>query len=258
MVLRDELIAFINITFGEFLLNKAKIFDERANGIQIHGAKEVDKLAIGVSLNEQFLTKAIKWGAKFTLSHHGLETETEKSRYSVSQQKRLKLIFKNDLTVANFHFAIDTHQTLGNNAQIIKKLGGQISDILFDNWGLVAKLDNPRSLKELKAECVKLFEHPVLAVTNDLKRVSTIGVVSGSAKPHQIHIEEMQNKKVELFITGESSESIPETMRESGINYFVCGHYATEVFGIKALGEVIQERFKNRLEVKYFDIPNQV
>lgn len=45
-------------------------------------------------------------------------------------------------------------------------------------------------------------------------------------------------------------------MLESNINYFVCGHYATEVFGIQALGEKINERYGDQIEITFIDIPN--
>ena len=47
-------------------------------------------------------------------------------------------------------------------------------------------------------------------------------------------------------------------MKESEINYFACGHYATEVFGVQELGKVIKSRFKDKLEVEFIDIPNPI
>jgi len=47
-------------------------------------------------------------------------------------------------------------------------------------------------------------------------------------------------------------------MKESGINYFCGGHYATEVFGVRELGKIIKAYFKNKLEVEFIDIPNEI
>jgi putative NIF3 family GTP cyclohydrolase 1 type 2 len=68
----------------------------------------------------------------------------------------------------------------------------------------------------------------------------------------------MEEKGVELFITGESSESIPYKMKESEINYFVCGHYATEVFGVQELGKKIKSQFKDKIKVEFLDIKNPI
>jgi len=110
----------------------------------------------------------------------------------------------------------------------------------------------------LRPLCAQLFEHDVFAVLSGPQKATTIGVVSGGGKPNAEHLTEMEHKGVELFITGETSESIPHKMKESQINYFACGHYATEVFGVQELGKTIKAHFKNKLEVEFIDIPNQI
>ena len=45
---------------------------------------------------------------------------------------------------------------------------------------------------------------------------------------------------------------------ENGISYFVCGHYATEVFGVKALAEDLKKEFSDKLEVKFIDVKNPI
>ena len=44
--------------------------------------------------------------------------------------------------------------------------------------------------------------------------------------------------------------------REAGIHYIAAGHYATEVFGVRALGDLLAERFS--VEHTFIDIPNPV
>ena len=47
-------------------------------------------------------------------------------------------------------------------------------------------------------------------------------------------------------------------MKESGIAYFVCGHYATEKFGVQELGKKIESKFKPKVEVEFIDIENPI
>ena len=44
--------------------------------------------------------------------------------------------------------------------------------------------------------------------------------------------------------------------RESGVHFIAAGHYATETFGVRALGELLAERFGVRHE--FVDVPNPV
>ncbi|MCG2688662.1 Nif3-like dinuclear metal center hexameric protein [Candidatus Parcubacteria bacterium] len=259
MVKRDQLIKFIYQTIGRELLAKALKVDEVANGVQVLGKENVNKLALGVSCNEEFLKEAVKRGADFCIFHHGFDPRVFKSRLPLSAQKQLALIFKNDLTIASFHFALDSHPVIGNNATIIKRLGAKIASSFWEEgWGYVAKFPKPVDVRELHKKCQKLFDHDVLAVFSDSKKVKVIGVVSGSAKPGVQQLVEMEEKGVELFITGEPSESAPHKLVESGISYFTGGHYNTEVFGVQELGKKIKTRFGKNLKVEFIDIPNVI
>mgnify|MGYP000500527303 CR=1 FL=1 len=258
MVKRDELINAIVQIFGKDLLRHAEQKDDLANGVQILGARDVQKVALGVTVNEDFLKEGIASGANFFITHHGLDARVHKSRFPKSTQKRLRLIFQNNLTIASFHYTLDAHPEIGNNATIIKKLGANQGEPLFDDWGYVGKFNIPQRVTTLAEKCSQIMEHDVLAIYSGPERVNTIGVCSGAAKPYAEHIAEMEQKGVELFISGETSESIPNRMKESEINYFVCGHYATEVFGVQELGKALKSRFKDKLEVEFIDIPNPI
>lgn len=258
MIKRDQLIKFIYQTSGEELLKKALAKDEVANGVQFLGDESVSKVTLGVSVNEDFLLEAVKTGGQMVIYHHGLDVRTFKSRYPRFIQKQLKVIVENKLTVIGLHYVLDAHPKIGNNAVIIRKLGAKIKEPLFDDWGYTAVFDRPQNVAELQKRCAQLFNHDVLAVLSGPKTVTTIGVVSGRGTPHMSELAEMENKGVELYISGETSEWIIHQMKESEINYFCGGHYATEVFGIQELGKVIKTHFKDQLEVEFIDIPNQI
>ncbi|MBI2010161.1 MAG: Nif3-like dinuclear metal center hexameric protein [Candidatus Chisholmbacteria bacterium] len=196
--------------------------------------------------------------AQACIFHHGFDPRTYKSRFSRSAQKRLRLIAKHELTILGFHYSLDAHPQIGNNSVIIRELGAELGEPLFDEWGYIGRFRTFQDVKELSKKCAKLFEHDIFAVYAGPEKVSTIGVVSGSAKPYDAELAEMAAKGVELFITGEPSESVPHRMKESGINYFAGGHYATEVFGVQELGKKLKANFKNKLDVEFIDIPNPI
>ena len=71
-------------------------------------------------------------------------------------------------------------------------------------------------------------------------------------------LAEMEVKGVQLYISGETSEWVVHQMKESEINYFCAGHYASEVFGVQELGKKIKEKFGNNIEVEFIDVPNEI
>lgn len=258
MIPRDEIIDFIHHTIGQDILDQAHLMDDMPNGIQFHGSEKVSKLALGVSLNQTFLQEATNWHAQFCIFHHAFDIRAHKSLYPPYSQQRLRLIIQHDLTIAGYHAALDIHPTLGNNAVIASQLKLKPIDTYFEGWGIVGELSKPISVKAIQQRCEKLFNRKIIVFNNGLKTVTRIGVCSGASKPYSEHIFEMITKGVQLHISGESSESSPHKMLESNINYFICGHYATEIFGVKALGEKIQHHFGNQLQVKFIDIPNPI
>jgi len=58
------------------------------------------------------------------------------------------------------------------------------------------------------------------------------------------------------LVTGEPSEPVMGEAREYGVHFLAGGHYATETFGIRRLGELIAERFE--IDQEFIDVPNPV
>lgn len=256
MVTRDEITKFIESVIGTELLVKAKTIDPFANGIQFVGIVKVEKVVLGVSLNVDILEAAVASGANYCIFHHGLDPRTDGAIYTMSAQKRLKFIFDNKLTIAGYHHALDAQTKFGNNATIAGLLDAKIIDTLDEGWGCVAKLKKPMTQDELSEKCAAIFSHDVLAIKSGDEKVQVLGINSGGASPYDKLITELHNKNVDTYITGESNESRPHVMQEEGINFFLCGHYATEVFGVQELGKIIKDHFKSKLEVEFIDIPN--
>lgn len=61
---------------------------------------------------------------------------------------------------------------------------------------------------------------------------------------------------LDAFLTGEPTESVMTEVSEAGIHFIAAGHYASETFGIKALGDLLAERFEVRHV--FIDVPNPV
>jgi putative NIF3 family GTP cyclohydrolase 1 type 2 len=83
--------------------------------------------------------------------------------------------------------------------------------------------------------------------------VATVGVVSGGGAGM---LADAVARGLDAFLTGEPSEPAMAEAREAGIHFVAAGHYATETFGVRRLGEVLAERFG--LEHRFVDVPNPV
>ena len=61
---------------------------------------------------------------------------------------------------------------------------------------------------------------------------------------------------LDAFLTGEPREHITAEAEEHGIHFVAAGHYATETFGVRALGDLLADRFG--IEHVFVDLSNPV
>ncbi len=258
---RDEITAFIKTYFGADLLKKAQNIDpENANNIQIKGARKITGIALGVSENLEFFKKANEKNCNFLIVHHGMRFHKMGLYINKIYKERLKYLFDKQMTLAGFHFILDHHKKIGNNAQIITKLGGKIKENFFDEWGWIGEFEKRKSIKKVKQELKALFKRePLAEYLYGRKEIKKIAVVSGGAalRTYQDELTQILENDVDLYITGEAKESTAATCKEAGINYLAYGHYDTEVFGVKALQKVLQKKYP-KLPIEFIDIPNRL
>ena len=83
--------------------------------------------------------------------------------------------------------------------------------------------------------------------------IRRIAVISGAAAQDVLPAADAG---ADCFLTGEPREPVMAQAREAGIHFVAAGHYATEVFGVRALGELLAQRFG--VEHAFIDVPNPI
>lgn len=219
------------------------------NGIQIEGKLEVKKVAVGVSFNEAFIDRALEEHVDMLLVHHGIFGSGFFSLRGY-MKRRVEKVIKNDLTLMGYHLPLDAHREYGNNATILKLL--ELEPIEQIDVGYIGEYEEAISFGNFYKKLKHLFPNqPIFKYVNSdfVKRVC---VISGGAADDLREVE----GRVDTFITGEVKEQTRDEAREMGINFINAGHYATEVFGVKNLGRLLEENLG--LEVVFIDVWNEV
>ena len=80
-----------------------------------------------------------------------------------------------------------------------------------------------------------------------------MGIVSGGG---QGYLVDAIASELDAFLTGEASERNFNEAREAGVHFLAAGHYATETFGVRRLGDLLAERFGIRHV--FVDVPNPI
>jgi putative NIF3 family GTP cyclohydrolase 1 type 2 len=85
------------------------------------------------------------------------------------------------------------------------------------------------------------------------ENIEKVGVISGGA---QKYVSQAVSAGLDVYLTGEVSEHIMHYAKEEKIHFISAGHYATEKFGVIALGELLKKQFD--VSVTFIDIENPV
>ncbi len=250
---RDHLVAYL-----DELLEAESIQDIAVNGLQVAGRGEVERLATAVSASAQLFAEAAEWGADAVLVHHGLLwRDSEPQRLIGSFRDRIRLLLEHDMSLVAYHLPLDRNVDHGNAAVMARELGMEQLEAFGDFDGVVlgwaGVLPTPLTVEELRREVRRVCGQEPLVFPGGPDRVASVGIVTGGAPAA---FDQAVAAGLDAFITGEAREWVLHRAAEDGVHFFAAGHYATERFGVRSLGEFLGKRFD--LEVRFFDLPNPV
>ena len=249
----SEIIDFLDET-----LQPEGFRDYGPNGLQVPGRDEVAKVVTGVSANLELIERAVAAKADLLLVHHGLFWSFHPVGLTPVLAARLRTLFKSDLALAAYHLPLDAHPELGNNAILARELGcerqepfAMVDGVPIGRIGHLPPDGLPAD--EFFARVREVTGREPLTFSFGPPVIRSVGVVSGAAAKS---LPEAVALGLDAFITGEPAENVMGDAREAGINFVGAGHYATETFGVRALGELLAGRFE--LEHEFVDVPNPV
>jgi dinuclear metal center YbgI/SA1388 family protein len=261
------------------ILEPQRFDDYGPNGLQVPGASEVTTLATGVSANVELFEKAVAEQAQLLLVHHGLFWGSGPGPIDATMKRRLKLLFDANIGLVAYHLPLDAHVQYGNNALIARALGATTLEPFALHHGepigflaTLADADgvNPGDGSPAAEQDALAAEHGIPAdtlftrvrelTTRDLlvfdagpPRIRKIAIVSGAGSDY---LADAAAAGADALLTGEPAERVMAAAREAKLHFIAAGHYATETFGVNALGEHLAERFGIRHV--FLDVPNPI
>ena len=226
-------------------------WDNALNGLQIENSGRVTRIGAAVDVSTRILIKAGKKNTDLLIVHHGLFWPGLQPVTS-ALRRQLQLAFEKDIALYSAHLPLDVHPKVGNNAHVIAALGLKSAEPFLEEKGqpvgLKARASMPCS--DLVRKLRKALGGSIKSFNFGPKRTRVIGVVTGGAGSE---IYRVAQEKVDTFITGEAPHWATVAAEELGMNLLLGGHYATEVFGVKALAAHLSKRF--RIPWEFIDCP---
>lgn len=240
------------------LLEPERFEDYCLNGLQVPGGANVGTVATGVSAHAELFELAAAEDAELLLVHHGLFWGSGIRAIDPILARRLRILFEANIALAAYHLPLDAHPQVGNNALLAKALKATRLDPFAPHQGepigFVAELpDEGLPAAQIFAQVQTITNREPLVYDSGPARIRRLAIVSGAGGDY---LEEVAAAGADGLLTGEVPERAMAEAKERGLHLIAAGHYATETFGIKRLGEHLAERFG--LRHVFLDVPNPV
>jgi dinuclear metal center YbgI/SA1388 family protein len=249
---RDRIVRFL-----DELLDVRSIRDFGPQGLQVEGKDEVHRVAVGVTASQELFRRAIDAGADLVICHHGMLWDWDSRVVRGPYRERLRLLLDHGITLLAYHLVLDAHEEHGNNALIARAMDLRDVQPFGDHHGVQigrrGTFAEPVPLASLAERMRGIFGGDPLVFPFGPDPVRTIGVISGGAVND---FGQAIEAGLDCYLTGEAKESVQETAREFGVTYVAAGHYRTETFGVRSLGERLEREFG--LPWEFIDVPNPV
>jgi dinuclear metal center YbgI/SA1388 family protein len=228
--------------------------DDSLNGVQVgRRAAEVQRVAFAVDACAESIRRAIDAHAQLLFVHHGLFWGAS-ARIEGSLLERIRLLVDADLALYACHLPLDKHPEVGNNAVLARMLG--LSEVegfgLYhgQKLGFSGRIEPAIDLEEAVRRVLPDGSRPRCLIPGRSREIKRAAVVSGGAP-----FEALQAiaAGIDLYVTGEPSHSVYHAILEGGINFIAAGHYATEVWGVKAVAERLAR--ETGVQTLFIDLP---
>ncbi|AAO27004.1 conserved hypothetical protein [Buchnera aphidicola str. Bp (Baizongia pistaciae)] len=234
-------------------LNSNQYNDVIPNGLQIEGRPKIKKIVTGVTACQLLIDLAISNNAHGIIVHHGLFWDNHPKIIKGIYRHRIKSILANNINLYSWHFPLDVHPILGNNAQIGHILNINVRGYIKScvPWGMLKEPIKSKDMSQLITQ--KFHRVPFYYGNNITQNIHKIAWCSGKG---QKFINFIPEYGVDTFLTGEVSEETIHFAHENKLHFFSIGHHASEINGIKALTNWLKIKFS--LDINFINIDNPI
>lgn len=242
------------VAFCDARTRRAEIkdFGGAYNGLQLENNGEVTKIGAAVDAGQLPFAAAVAAKVDFLICHHGLFW-TPPIPVTGTNYTKIKTALDGNLAVYGAHLPLDAHPEIGNNALLAEALGlerlGSFLPYEGNDIGTIAAAP-AGGRRELAEKLKALFPNTYQGIEYGSEQPERIGILTGSG---QSAVSELKANGLDTLITGELRQHHFNLGQELGLNLYPCGHYATEVFGVKALAAEVAQKFG--LDCKFIEQP---
>lgn len=156
-----------------------------------------------------------------------------------------------ELGVIFYHLPFDEYLTIGFNRRLAQVLNISNLEILGEKEnrpiGMLGEI-SPQDFTNL-CNCISQifggYEQVSHPMHSEITRIAVVGAMTDSL------VREAANRGANVYITGQLRQPAAEALQETKIGAIAVGHHRSEIWGLRALSGILQERWSGLEVVVY-------
>lgn len=210
------------------------------NGLQVAKTGPVRCIGAAVDSGVVPFRDAVAAGVDFLIVHHGIYWDMPRP-LTGPLYDRISILMQGSCALYSSHLPLDGHPELGNNALIARELGLDPATpfVVRDGVSVGWSAAHTGSRASLRASLEHRYTR-VVALEFGSEAPTAVAFCSGSGNSA---VPELIRSGIDTLVTGELREEWFTVAQEHRLNLYLCGHYATEVHGVRALAAEVARHF---------------
>jgi len=238
MTLLNQLVEFLD---SELKTATISDYPSALNGLQLANEGQVTRVVAAVDASLPVIEAVAAGGPALLIVHHGIFWQGAQPLTGAFYRK-IKTAMDAGLAIYSSHLPLDVHPEFGNNVLLARAIGLQDITPFFERNGLLIGIKGKwhGTRNQLAATLRGCLQDDVHVCPGGPDAVVQVGIITGGAGSEVVEVASMG---LDSFVTGEGPHWTYPLAEELGLNVFYGGHYATEIFGVKAISEALSKQF---------------
>ncbi|MCC5637215.1 Nif3-like dinuclear metal center hexameric protein [Nostoc sp. CHAB 5844] len=228
----EEIADFLNCLFGV-----ERFPATERGGIYLASSRPIKKIGLALESGKQFQEWLSVEELDAIFLHRPWKLETEH--------------IPDEIGIISYHLPFDEYLTIGFNIRLAQVLNIADLKILGEKEnrpiGMLGEIF-PQSFANL-CHCVSQifggYEQLIQPINPEITKIAVVGAMTDSL------VREAATRGTDVYITGQLRQPAAEALQETKIGAIAIGHHRSEVWGLRALSGILQERWSSLDVVVY-------
>jgi len=227
------------VRFLDERLEVGKFDEEESNGLIVRSSDVVTSIAAAVSTSFHAISRAKSAQADLLIVHHRswpqIDLELVEEKHSRLRQ--------NGISLYGAHSALDGAPGISNGDGIAEATGVKVRErFLPYHGGMAGVIGTCGGTFQEFVDRLRSALGTLVEARQNSERFGVVAIASGGA-PFTTFVQEAAARGADTYVTGEITMYTRMYAKERKINLVAGSHYSTETFGVRALAQLVEDRF---------------